>query len=311
MTALGAIKAPAARKTRAGLSAKGKEALVGGLLASPAIALLFLLIFAPMVLVLVFAFTDWQFGASSLNFVGFRNFVALSSDPTFLASLRNTLVYVVFVVPTTVVLGLVVAVLIESGKSFRAFYRAIHFLPVLATLAAMALAWEALLNPTIGLISHIFRIVGLPTENWLRGPDTALATLGVIGVWHQLGLAMVLFLAGLKTIPADLYDAAEIDGAYGTWDRFWTVTFPLLGPTTMFVTIIVTTRAFQLFTPVKLLTQGGPGNASEVLMHTLYVESFEYLRTGYGAGITVVFLLIVVTLTLLQARAAEKRVHYG
>lgn len=285
--------------------------MVGGLLASPALALLILLIFAPMILVFGFAFTDWEFGRNSLNFVALRNFSALASDPAFRASLRNTFIYVLAVVPTTVVLGLVVAVLIESGHSLRAFYRAVHFLPVLATLAAMALAWEALLNPTIGLVSQMFHVLGLPTANWLRDPTTALATLVVIGIWHQLGLAMVLFLAGLKSIPIDLYDAAEVDGAYHVWDRFLTVTLPLLGPTAMFVTIITATRAFQLFAPVKLLTRGGPGHASEVLMYTMYVESFEFLRTGYGAAITVVFMLITVTLTLLQARLAERRVHYS
>ncbi|MGY3424588.1 ABC-type sugar transport system permease subunit [Bradyrhizobium sp. F1.13.4] len=121
---------------------------------------------------------------------------------------------------------------------------------------------------------------------------------------------MVLFLAGLKSIPRDLYDAAEIDGADLWLDRFRTVTLPMLGPVLMFVVIVVALRAFEAFDTVKVLTKGGPGHASDVLLYTLYRESFEYLRTGYGAAVAVVFLVIVVALTLIQARVMDKRVHY-
>jgi multiple sugar transport system permease protein len=121
---------------------------------------------------------------------------------------------------------------------------------------------------------------------------------------------MVLFLAGLKAIPQDLYDASDVDGADLWLDRLRTVTLPMLGPVTMFVVIVVALRAFETFDTVQILTQGGPGHVSEMLMYTLYRESFEYLRTGYGAAVTLVFLAIVVALTLFQARVMDKRVHY-
>src|SRR5262249_7807356 len=159
--------------------------------------------------------------------------------------------------------------------SLRRFYRAVHFLPFMATLAAMSIAWEALLHPTIGLVNQTFRAIGLPTANWLRDEATVLPVLGVISIWQNLGFAMVLFLAGLKSLPQDLYDAADVDGADSVLDRVRTVTLPLLGPVTMFVVIVVALRAFQVFDTVKVLTQGGPGKASEMLLHTLYVESFE------------------------------------
>ena len=122
---------------------------------------------------------------------------------------------------------------------------------------------------------------------------------------------MVMFLAGLKSIPQDLYDAADIDGADGWLDRLRTVTLPMLGPVTMFVVIVTALRAFETFDTVKILTQGGPSKASEMLLYTLYTESFEFMRTGYGAAVTVVFLLIVIALTLIQARVIDKRVHYS
>jgi multiple sugar transport system permease protein len=286
------------------------EALTAWALAGPAVILLVGLFLLPVFAVIVIALTDWQMGAKTLSFAGLANFREVLGDEGFRISLVNTVVYVLIVVPGTVGLGLLIALLIESGKSCRAFYRAIHFLPFMATLAAMAIAWEALLHPTIGLVNQTLVSLGLPTANWLRDEKTVLPVLTAIGIWQNLGYAMVLFLAGLKAIPQDLYDASDVDGADLWLDRLRTVTLPMLGPVTMFVVIVVALRAFETFDTVQILTQGGPGHASEMLMYTLYRESFEYLRTGYGAAVTLVFLAIVVALTLFQARVMDKRVHY-
>jgi multiple sugar transport system permease protein len=286
------------------------DALAAFALAGPAIALLLILFILPVAAVIVIALTDWQFGMRSLHFVGLANFAGIAADEAFVASLRNTLVYASIVMPGAVLGGLGVALLIESGNTLRNFYRAIHFLPFMATLAAMAIVWEALLHPTIGLVNSTFASVGLPTANWLRDEATVLPVLAVIGIWQNLGFAMVLFLAGLKSIPQDLYDAADIDGADLWLDRLITVTLPMLGPVAMFVVIVVALRAFEVFDTVQILTQGGPGHASDVLLHTLYRESFEFLRAGYGAAITVVFLVIAMSLTLIQARLIGNKVHY-
>ncbi|WP_246299566.1 carbohydrate ABC transporter permease [Sinorhizobium psoraleae] len=286
------------------------EIAASWLLAGPALVLLIVLFFLPVLGVFAIALTDWQFGASSLAFVGLSNFREVFADEGFRVSLANTILYVLIVVPGTIILGLVIALLIESGKSCRAFYRAVHFLPFMATLTAMAIAWEALLHPTIGLVNQTLAALGIPTANWLRDEATVLPVLAVIGIWQNLGYAMVLFLAGLKSIPRDLYDAADIDGADAWLDRLRTVTLPMLGPVTMFVFIVVALKAFETFDTVQVLTQGGPGHSSEMLLFTLYRESFEYLRTGYGASVAVVFLFIVVALTLIQACVMDKRVHY-
>jgi multiple sugar transport system permease protein len=280
-------------------------------LAGPAFLLLLALFVGPVLAVFAIAVTDWQFGARSLSFVGLRNFAALLADDEFRHSALNTCLYVLIVVPCTVASGLLIALLIESGRSLHAFYRAAHFLPYMATLAAMAIAWEALLHPTIGLVNQVLSELGLPTANWLRDEATVLPVLALIGIWQNFGFAMVLFLAGLKTIPADLYDAAEIDGADAPLDRLTTVTLPLLGPVGMFVLVVTSIKAFSVFDTVQILTKGGPGHASDTLLFTLYRESFEYLRTGYGAAVTVAFLVIVVLLTLAQARLLDRRVHYS
>lgn len=295
----------AARSRRLG------EVLRACALVGPALLLLLVLFLLPTLAVLGIALTDWQFGAQTLSFVGAGNFREIFEDATFRASFGNTLVYVLIVVPGTVVSALVIALLIEADSHFRSVYRAIHFLPFMATLAAMAIAWEALLHPTIGLVNQMLAAIGTPTANWLRDERTVLPVLAIIGIWQNLGFALVLFMAGLKAIPRDLYDAADIDGASSWIDRILTVTLPMLGPVSMFVVIVVALRAFEAFDTVQMLTQGGPGKASELLLYTLYRESFEFLRTGYGAAITVVFLVIVVSLTLFQARVMDRKVHYS
>lgn len=280
-------------------------------LAGPAMLLLLMLFLVPAASVLGVSLTDWELGSDTVRFVGLTNFRAVLTDPVFRASLINTFVYVLIVVPCSVVLGLVIALLIESGRSLRSFYRAIHFLPFMASLAAMAIAWDALLHPSIGLVTQALTALGWHNVNLLRNEATVLPVLAVIGIWQNVGFVMVLFLAGLKAIPQDLYEAAAIDGA-GSWlDRLWTVTLPMLGPTSMFVVIVVALHAFQTFDIVRILTQGGPGHASDMLLYTLYREGFEFLRTGYSAAVTVIFLAIIMTLTVLRARVMDARVHYS
>ena len=277
---------------------------------APAVALLALLLFGPALAVAVFALTDWQIGASSLRFLGFDNFRALFADRVFWKALSNTALYVAIVVPGTVALGLVVALLIEARPTLRSFYRAAHFLPVMSTMAAMAIVWGTILHPTIGLVNRLLAEFGISGVNWLRDEHTVLTALAAIGIWQGFGFAMVLFVAGLKSIPQSLYDAAAIDGADGILDRLQTVTMPMLGPVTMFVLILTAKRAFEVFDTVRVLTQGGPNFASDVLLHRLYTESFDFMRTGYGAALTVVYLAIVMLLTLAQARLIDRRVHY-
>lgn len=283
----------------------------GWLAVTPALLLLIGLLFGPVAAVVLFSLTDWQLGSSTFNFVGIANFRTLFADPTFWKALTNTLIYVAIVVPGTVLLGLMVALLIESSPSLRGFYRAAHFLPVMSTMSAMAIVWGTMLHPTIGLVNRALGAIGVSGVNWLRDERTALLALALIGIWQGLGFAMVLFVSGLKAVPQQLYDAAAVDGADGILDRLRFVTLPMLGPVTMFIVILTAKRSFEVFDSARVLTQGGPNFASEVLLHRLYTESFDFLRMGYGAALTVVYLAIIVLLTLTQARLLERRVHYS
>jgi multiple sugar transport system permease protein len=268
-----------------------------------------LMLLGPLIGVIALSFTDYQLGAPSFGWIGLANYQEMFGEKVFWISLTNTLTYVVIVVPGAVALGLGVALLIQSGAGLRGFYRTVYFLPVMATLIAMAIVWEFMLHPQFGLVNGLLRSVGLPAHSWLQDRSTALFSLCVIGIWQALGFNMVLFLAGLVSIPKSLYDAAEIDGAGSAWSRFRLVTWPLLGPVTVFVVVITGIRSFQVFDTVHVLTKGGPSKSTEVLIHTMYMEGFEFFRSGYAAALTVVFLVFVLALTLVKARLAARQVH--
>ncbi len=287
------------------------EAAAGFALAAPAVLALAALLLLPTAALLGVSLTDMELGGPPLRWIGWDNYAELLRDPAFVQALRNTLVYVGVVLPVSVVLGLAIALLIEAGTRGRALFRTVFFLPVVSLLVAMATAWEYLLHPTIGPVNQALRWFGIAPVNWLGSSDWVLTSLCMIGVWENLGYVVVLFLAGLQAIPPDLLAAAETDGARRAWDRFWLVTWPVLGPTTLFVVTITAIRCLRVFDTVAALTRGGPNRASEVLLHLMYREGFTYFRIGYSAAITAVFLAVVLALVLLQTRLLERRLHYG
>lgn len=287
------------------------EAIAGTLLALPAFILMWLMLLGPAVAVGLLSLTDWNFGEPRIGFAGLENYEELWGDRVFWISLRNTVIYVGFSVPVTVLLGLLAAIAIEGVGRGRDIYRAAYFLPVASTLLAMALVWEFMLHPSVGFVNQAFRVLGIPTADWLQNPDTALFALAVIGVWQNLGLAMVLFMAGLKAIPADLYEALAMDGADGAWERFRRVTWPMLGPALVFVVAITAIRSFQVFDTVQVLTEGGPSKSTEVLLFTMVQNGFTFLRSAYGAAITMVFLVLTLAITLAQTTILDRRAHYG
>jgi multiple sugar transport system permease protein len=286
------------------------EARAGAAFALPAFALILALLLAPLGALLVLSVTDYRLGAIAVNLVGLDHYTALFSDEVFRRALRNTFLYVAFVLPGAVFGGLGVALLIDARTRSRGFYEIAYFLPVTATLVAMATVWQFMLHPSLGPVSALLRGLGFGEVDLLNDPSLALGTLALIGLWQVIGFNMVLFLAGLSAIPRELYEAAALDGARTGPDRFLRVTWPMLGPTTMFVIITSTITAFKVFDTVVVLTRGGPLGSTETLLYVLYLEGFQYFRTGYAAAMTVVLLGFLVLLSILQARVIDRRVHY-
>jgi multiple sugar transport system permease protein len=295
--------APRARQQRA-------ERIAGSSFVLPAFLLLVVVDIVPLLVLVYLSLTNYELGALTTKFVGLDNFRKALVDPVFRRSLGNTFVYVAIVLPAAVGLALLVAVLLHGRKRSRSFYEVIYFLPVTSTLIAMATVWQFLLHPSLGPVNGILRALGFHEIGFLSEPAYVLPTLAAIGVWHLIGFNMVLFLAGLSAIPRDLYEAAEIDGCRSGIDRFLTITWPLLGPTTMFVIVTTSITAFKVFDTVAVMTRGGPMGSSEVLLYAIYLEGYQYFHMGYAAALTLVFLVFVLIFSGMQTFALERRVHY-
>lgn len=285
-----------------------REWLAGTLFVVPATMLLLAIIIAPLLCLLILSMTDYEIGAMQIRWLGLGNFEKALSDPVFRRAMGNTLLYVALVLPGGVILGLLVALLVHGRTRSRAFYEVAYFLPVTATLIAMAAVWQFLLHPKLGPVNGLLKAAGFPEMGFISEPSLLIPTLAVIGLWNLIGFNMILFLAGLTAIPRDLYDAAEIDGAGGPIDRFLTVTWPQLAPTTMFVAVTTSITAFKVFDTVAVLTRGRDG--SEVLLYAIYLEGFQYFKIGYSAALTVIFLAFMLAFSVFQAFQLDRRVHY-
>ena len=297
------------------------------LLILPAFALMIIILILPVLIAAFLSLTDYSLGNSSFNWIGTENYEKIFTRSRYEKMLYITFLYVFVVVPVSVGLGLGAALLIRSISFGGNFYKTIYFLPVMASLLAMAIVWEFTLHPTIGLVNDTLQSLcdyrwlrywgwldeGCKTEFplWLGDKKYALWTICFIGIWQAFGFNMVLYLAGLTSIPKELYHAAEIDGAKSALDRFRLVTWPMLGPTTVFVVTITTIRSFQVFDTVEALTEGGPVRTTYVMMYAIFEKGIKENLVGIGAAITILFLCFVFVLTFLQQRMVEKRVHYS
>lgn len=291
-------------------SSRRSQAGIAWFFVAPLLIGLFLFLLLPSLGVVILSFSDWKLGEKNIAFYGLANYMELFTDPVFWNSATNTALYCLFVTPISVALGVWLAVLIESSRLGRVFFRSACFLPVVSTTVAMAIVWEFLLHPTLGPVNALLVLIGIPTQRFLSDAALVLPTLAAYGIWENAGYVMVLVMAGLKTIPSDLYSAASVDGADRPWERFWTITWPMLGPTMVFVVIIILLRVVRVFETVAALTQGGPHRASEVILYTIYLEGFNYFRIGYASALTVVFLVVMLILMLIKFRLLDRAAHY-
>ena len=222
-----------------------------------------------------------------------------------------TFIYVAVTVPVSILIGLLLALLVNlpwlKGKGvFRTFF----YIPVITSMAAAAVIWAWIFEGNVGLLNYFLSWFGAKSINWLSDPDYALIALMIIGIWKRIGYNMVLFLAGLQVIPRTYYEAADIDGA-STFSKFTSITWPLLSPTTLFVTVMQFIASFRVFVSVSVITRGGPANSTRVITFYLYENAFGYLKFGYAAAISVVMFLMMVVFTLIQFRFSKRRVHYA
>ncbi len=255
------------------------------------------------------SFTQWRGFDPQAPFVGLQNYSRAIEDPIFRISLRNSFYYGLLTMPATLLLALLLALAVEASGQLRTLFRTIYFLPVVTSTIATALIWSYLYQPSLGLFNQLLTMAGLPTQRWLLSGQLALPSIAVYSIWKGVGFNMVIFMAGLTTIPPSFYDAAKVDGA-NRRQTFWHITLPLLRPTFVFSLVIGVIGSLQVFGPVYIMSGGGPNNATMVVAMYQWLIAFRELDLGYGSAMGMILFLIILALTLFQLRFLQARWEY-
>ncbi|TDD56231.1 sugar ABC transporter permease [Nonomuraea terrae] len=260
----------------------------------------------PMAAAFALAFLDWD-SYGTPEWVGLENFEQLIGDENFHVALRNTLYYAAGHIPLTLVAALALAIVLNRKLRGVNFFRTAAFFPYITSLVAVAAVWNMLFNPTAGPVNQVLEALGVAEPpRWTASTDWAMPAVIVTSVWRDMGYYMVLYLAGLQTIPREYYEAARVDGA-GAWQRFWNITLPCLRPTTFFVLVMLTIQSFKVLDLIVVMTDGGPGRSTLVLAQLVYREGITEGRFGYSSAIALVLFVIVLTVTVAQFRLNERR----
>lgn len=293
-------KAPpgGARRRMGGMERAQRRA--GWLLLAPAMVNVTVFLGIPLAAALVLSFTDYGTFAPP-TFVGLENYVELVGDDTFRIAVGNTVLYTILVVPVAMALALVVAVALNMQIRARGVFRVLFYMPVVTATVSVATVWLWILNPDVGLANALLGLFGLPPSTWLNSPDTALASLAMIGVWQGLGTKMVIYLAALQGVDPALVEAARLDGA-SKWQIFRHVTWPALGPAHFFVFVTSIIASFQVFDLVYVTTKGGPADSTRVLVYDIYETAFSRLDLGLASAETVCMFLLVAVFILVGLR---------
>ncbi|MDF2774254.1 MAG: sugar transporter permease [Geminicoccaceae bacterium] len=304
---------------RGAVSSGGKPARMPGegtnaawIFLAPALVLIGVFFFVPVAASLLLSLTDFDIyavaSAENTRFVGLRNYRQLLETPLFWTSLQNTFYFALIGGPLTIAVSLGAALLVNAKLvRWKSLFRTIYFTPFVTTLVAVAIVWRYLYHTRYGLLNYGLEALGIAPVDWLGDPRWAMPAIILMAVWKNFGYNMLIFIAGLQSIPDELYDAAKVDGA-GPVRQFWNVTLPMLGPTLVFVGVVTMIGYFQLFAEPYVMTQGGPLRSTTSVVLLMYEEGFRWWRMGYAAAIAFVLFLVILIATLIQLRLQRARV---
>ncbi len=250
------------------------------------------------------SFTHYDIGQVP-KFIGVANYSEFIHSNLFWRVLENTCYYVILYVPASILVSLGLALLIEKRMRGIAFFRTIYFLPVVTSIVAAAIIWSWMYNSDVGLLNYLLSFVGVAGPKWLSDPHCALPAIAIMSVWKNAGYNMMIFLAGLASIPKDYHEAARLDGS-SAWSRFRHITLPLLSPVTFFVLVVTTIGAFQVFEQTFVMTNGGPGISTLTLSYYIWQLAFRFFDLGGASALGYIFFLLVLTVTSLQFLARRK-----
>lgn len=288
-----------------------RETMAGYLFISPMVLLATILTIIPILLSGVISFTDWNFiaGLDSIKFIGLDNYTKMFSDDDFLKSLNNNLL-LILVIPVSLFISLILAVLINNSTYFKSFFKVIYFMPFISSFVAVAVLWRVLFHPSSGPINNFLMSIGISNPPaWLADPSFSLISVMIIMIWAGVGFEMIIFMAGLQNISKDLYEAADIDGA-SKIRQFFKITIPLLSPTTFFLLITGIVGSFKVFDLIMILTNGGPAGSTSVIVFYLYEVAFIQLKSGYASALGIMLLIIILAITVIQWIGQKKWVNY-
>jgi len=305
-----AAKAAAPPGSRRRRSHARAEQRAGAAFAIPGVVLLLVFVIGPAVVSLVLAFTNARLiSPTPPEFIGLENFRrAFGEDELFRKSMLNTFLFAAVVVPLQGGLGLVLALLVNQRIAGRNFFRTVYFLPVITSMVVVSLLWRFLYQED-GLVNSALSMLtggAWAGQAWLANPSTAMGAIVVMSVWQGVGFHMIIWLAGLQTIPEEVYEAGALDGTT-PWQRFWYLTLPLLKPTFVFVLITITIAAMSLFVQVNIMTAGGPVGSTSTIVYQIVQKGFQQQQMGYGAALSLIFFCVVLTLALIQRHLTRDR----
>jgi multiple sugar transport system permease protein len=271
---------------------------------APALSAIFIFFFIPVIAAFIISLTDFDIYAlgdySTVRFIGFTNYIKLFDDPLFWTALKNTFYYVITASPLSIAVSLGAAILLNSKLiKLKGIFRLSYFIPVVTTLVAVAIVWRFIYHPKFGIMNYFLSWFNINPIDWLGDPFWAMPAIILMSVWKNFGYNMIIFIAGLQNIPEDLYEAADMEGANG-FQKFKSITLPMLAPTTLFVSIITMIGFFQLFAEPYIMTQGGPLNSTLSIVQYMYQEGFRWWNMGYSASIAFVLFFIIFIGTLIQ-----------
>ncbi len=287
-----------------------RETVAGYLFLSPAILLFLVFIAGPLGGAIVLSLFEWDL-LTPARYVGLQNYRELFRDDEARTAIVNSFVFTFWSIVLHLGLGMLLALAVSRTMSpvLRYFLRTAFFFPLLISWAAVSLIWLYILDPSFGFFNYYVEQVGLTPESWLVSPTWAMPAIILVDLWHTIGFTFIILVAGLQGVPGHLYEAAMIDGA-GPLRRFWNVTIPMLTPTLFFVVVLNFIGAFQIFEPMFIMTQGGPGDATKSIVFQIYETGFRSFEMGYASALALVIFVVIMIVTLLQLRLSRYWVHH-
>lgn len=275
----------------------------------PAMTVFFLFSLIPIGYMIYLSFHDWNFVTPDMNFIGITNFTNLISDFRFRQVLLNTTIYTVGTVLLTILLALSIALWLNKKGVIHSFAQSAIFSPHIISLVSVSMLWMWLMDDDYGLLNQILGVLRIPAVRWLTDSNVVIFSLILVSVWKSVGYYTLIFIAGLQSIPKDIYEAAALDNT-NEFRKFFKITLPMLSPTIFFVGITSVISSFKVFETISIMTQGGPSNASNTLVYYIYEYGFRFFRIGHASAAGVILLIVISIFTVLYFKFMSKRVFY-